>query len=138
MSDEFRNHIVNSPGLRQAIQRQGYLGEQQKQWEENMRAIEESSQEIEARRETEDFRNQEHLEASQITASRLHDVTKALRDVTDALEDVHSRMDNQAAESKVESEKNRRATWWSFGAGALAAVAAIGVPFIVLWIQSGG
>lgn len=138
MSDEFRESIINSPAIRDMLGRQSHMQKQREQYEEISRSIEESSQELHRQNEEDRWRSQEHLEASQITASRLDDVTRGLRDVSDALQGVHERLDRQGRESKEESRKNRVATWWSFSAGALAAAAAIGMPFILLWVQSGG
>lgn len=138
MTDDFKRSLFNSQGMQRALQHQLNIDRQREQFEEISRSMEESSQEIAREKEEEKWLREEHLEASQITASRLDDVTRGLRDVAGALQGVHDRLDQQNTDSKDEGRKNRKVSWLSFSVGALAAVAAIGVPFIVQWMQSGG
>lgn len=138
MSDDMSDFFRNSPGLQNILRQQGQFAQQEQQMEQIRQNAVEAGEEIARQRDEERRRNQEHLEASQATAARLEDVNQGLIYVTDALREVNRRLDQQGIDSAIENKKSRRVNWLSVGVGAVAAAAAIGVPFIVLWIQSGG
>lgn len=122
------------PGLENILRTQAQITRQQAQSEAMFQSLEDSYPEIEEK----DHQRLEHLEAAKTSAKLLDNTAKTLQDVSVALQGVHERLDTQSEDSKNDNKKNRKVAWLSFGAGALAALAAIGVPFLVPWMQNGG